>query len=627
MLQTGCVMLNKYPLWKYLLILVVLGIGFIYSAPNLYPDDPAIQLTGASTALKIEQADVARAEQALKDAGIAVKASSLGDKGALLRLTRQEDQLPAKDVVRRALGDDYVVALNLAQTTPDWLRSLGASPMKLGLDLSGGVHFLLEVDMDKAVSARMKVYEGEVKSLLRKERQRYRSLPQQDGAIQLGFSDAAAVEQAERVIRKDFPDFDVQRSERNGLQVLRLALTQAKLAEIREYSIKQNLTTVRNRVNELGVAEPLVQRQGANRIVVELPGVQDTAEAKRILGKTANLEFRLAAEADAPRASTESFDFRQEGRPPVQLERSVIITGDQVTDAQASFDENGRPQVNIRLDGHGGELMNRATRNNVGRSMAVVFIEQKPVTRYVKQMVDGVEKEVPVSAFKEEKQVISLATIQSALGNSFRITGLDGPGESSELALLLRAGGLAAPMYFAEERTIGPSLGAENIELGIQASLWGFLFVALFILAIYKFFGILATVALGFNMVVLLALMSLLGATLTLPGIAGIVLTMGMAVDANVLIFSRIREEIANGMAIQRAIHEGFDRAFSAILDGNLTTLLVGAILFAMGTGPIKGFAVTMSLGILTSMFTAIYVTRAMVNVLYGGRNIKKLWI
>ncbi|WP_455233013.1 protein translocase subunit SecD [Geopseudomonas aromaticivorans] len=620
-------MLNKYPLWKYLLILVVLGIGFIYSAPNLYPDDPAIQLSGASTALKVEQADVDRVSQALKDAGIAVKGASLGEKSALLRLTRQEDQLPAKDVVRRALGDDYVVALNLAPTTPGWLRSLGASPMKLGLDLSGGVHFLLEVDMDKAVGARMKVYEGEVKSLLRKERLRYRSLPQQDGAIQLGFSDAESLDKAEGLISKDFPDFAQERSERNGLQVLRLVLTPAKLAEIREYSIKQNLTTVRNRVNELGVAEPLVQRQGANRIVVELPGVQDTAEAKRILGKTANLEFRLAAEADASRATTESFEFREEGRPPVALERGVIITGDQVTDAQASFDENARPQVNIRLDGHGGELMNRATRNNVGRSMAVVFIEQKPVTRYAKQMVDGVEKEVAVSAFKEEKRVISLATIQSPLGNSFRITGLDGPGESSELALLLRAGGLAAPMYFAEERTIGPSLGAENIELGIQASLWGFLFVALFILAIYKFFGILATVALGFNMVVLLAVMSLLGATLTLPGIAGIVLTMGMAVDANVLIFSRIREEIANGMAIQRAIHEGFDRAFSAILDGNLTTLLVGAILFAMGTGPIKGFAVTMSLGILTSMFTAIYVTRAMVNLIYGGRNLKKLWI
>lgn len=620
-------MLNKYPLWKYLLILVVLGIGFIYSAPNLYPDDPAVQLTGASTALKVEQADLDRVGQALKAAGIAVKAATLGDKGALLRLTRQEDQLPAQDVVRRVMGDDYVVALNLAQTTPDWLRKLGASPMKLGLDLSGGVHFLLEVDMDKAVDARLNVYEGEVKSLLRKERVRYRSLPLQGGAIQLGFADEAALVEGESLIRKTYTEFDLQRSERNGLQVLRLALTPAKLADIREYSIKQNLTTVRNRVNELGVAEPLVQRQGANRIVVELPGVQDTAEAKRILGKTANLEFRLAADASASRATTESFEFREEGRLPVDLERGVIITGDQVTDAQASFDENGRPQVNIRLDGHGGELMNRATRSNVGRSMAVVFIEQKPVTRYVKQTVDGVEKDVPVSAFKEEKKVISLATIQSPLGNSFRITGLDGPGESSELALLLRAGGLAAPMYFAEERTIGPSLGAENIELGIQAALWGFLFVALFIVAIYKFFGILATVALGFNMVVLLALMSLLGATLTLPGIAGIVLTMGMAVDANVLIFSRIREEIANGMAIQRAIHEGFDRAFSAILDGNLTTLLVGAILFAMGTGPVKGFAVTMSLGIITSMFTAIYVTRGMVNLIYGGRNIKKLWI
>lgn len=626
-LQAGCVMLNKTPLWKFLLIFVVVGIGFIYSAPNLYPDDPAIQLSGASSALKIEQADVERAATALKAAGIAVKSATAGEKGGLLRLERQEDQLPAKDVVRRVLGDDYVVALNLAPTTPDWLRSLGASPMKLGLDLSGGVHFLLEVDMDKAVGARMKVYEGEVKSLLRKERLRYRSLPQQDGAIQLGFADAALLEQAQRLIRKDFPDFEAQAGERNGLQVLRLALTPAKLAEIREYSIKQNLTTVRNRVNELGVAEPLVQRQGANRIVVELPGVQDTAEAKRILGKTANLEFRLAAELDASRATTEMFEFRQQGRAPVALERAVIITGDQVTDAQASFDENGRPQVNIRLDGHGGELMSRATRNNVGRSMAVVFIEQKPVTRYVRQLVDGVEQEVAVSAFREEKQVISLATIQSALGNSFRITGLDGPGESSELALLLRAGGLAAPMYFAEERTIGPSLGAENIQLGVQAALWGFVLVALFMMAIYKFFGLLATVALCFNMVVLLALMSLLGATLTLPGIAGIVLTMGMAVDANVLIFSRIREEIANGMSIQRAIHEGFDRAFSAILDGNLTTLLVGAILFAMGTGPIKGFAVTLSLGIVTSMFTAIIVTRAMVNLIYGGRNIKKLWI
>jgi preprotein translocase subunit SecD len=622
-------MLNKFPVWKYLLILAVLAIGALYSLPNLYPDDPAIQISGNSSAMRVEQADLDRASRALEAAGISVKATTLSNQGraGLLRLNKAEDQLPAKDLVRKALSDEFVVALNLAQTTPQWLRNLGGSPMKLGLDLSGGVHFLMEVDMDKALDARRKVYEGEVKSLLRKERVRYRSLPEANGAIQLGFADEASLEKAQRLIRKDFTDFELTTVQRGEQQVLRLALTQAKLAEIREYSIKQNLTTVRNRVNELGVAEPLVQRQGANRIVVELPGVQDTAEAKRILGKTANLEFRLAAEPGAAKAATESFEFRQEGRPPAQLERELIITGDQVTDAQASFDENGSPQVNIRLDGRGGDLMNRATRSNVGRSMAVIFIEQKPVSRYVRQVVDGVEKDVELQTFVEEKKIISLATIQSPLGSQFRITGLDGQGESSELALLLRAGGLAAPMYFAEERTIGPSLGADNITKGIEASLWGMLFVSLFIIAIYRFFGVLATIALAFNMVLLLALMSLLSATLTLPGIAGIVLTMGMAVDANVLIFSRIREEIANGMSVQRAIHEGFDRAYTAILDANLTTLLVGGILFAMGTGPVKGFAVTMSLGIVTSMFTAILVTRAMVNLIFGGRDFKKLWI
>ncbi|MFI8373029.1 protein translocase subunit SecD [Pseudomonas helleri] len=622
-------MLNKYPLWKYILILAVLAIGFIYSAPNLYPDDPAIQISGASTALQVTQADLDRASKALADAGIAVKAATLSEngKGGLLRLEKKDDQLPAKDVVRKALGDDYVVALNLAQTTPQWLRSLGAHPMKLGLDLSGGVHFLLEVDMDKAVDARMNVYESDVKSLLRKEKVRYRSLPQLNGAIQLGFTDEAVLEQARSLIRKNFNDFDVTTADLNGQPVLRLAMTPAKLAEIREYSIKQNLTTVRNRVNELGVAEPLVQRQGANRIVVELPGVQDTAEAKRILGKTANLEFRLAAEPGASKATSETFEFREGNRPAAQIERGLIITGDQVTDAQAGFDEHGRPQVNIKLDGHGGELMSRSTRSNVGRSMAVIFIEQRPVTTYTKKLVDGVEKEVPVQTFKEDKKIISLATIQSPLGSQFRITGLNGQGEASELALLLRAGGLAAPMYFAEERTIGPSLGADNITKGVDASLWGMLFVSIFIIAIYRFFGVIATVALAGNMVLLLALMSVLGATLTLPGIAGIVLTMGMAVDANVLIFSRIREEIANGMTPQRAINEGFNRAFTAIVDSNLTTLLVGGILFAMGTGPVKGFAVTMSLGIFTSMFTAILVTRAMVNLIYGGRDFKKLWI
>ena len=620
-------MLNKYPLWKYLLILAVLAIGLVYSAPNLYPDDPAIQLTGASTTLKVDQSALDRAVGALKQAGIAVKAAEVTESGGLLRLERLSDQLPAKEAVRRVMGDDYVVALNLAPTTPQWLRNLGASPMKLGLDLSGGVHFLLEVDMEKAVAARMQVYEGEVKALLRKERIRYRSLPSRGDAFQLGFADGETLGRVQALVRKNFTDFELTSTERSGQQVLNVALTQAKLAEIREYSIKQNLTTVRNRVNELGVSEPLVQRQGANRIVVELPGVQDTAEAKRILGKTASLEFRLAAEPDAPRATTESFEFREPGRPAVALERSLIITGDQVTDAQASYDENGRPQVNIRLDGHGGDLMNRATRNNVGRSMAVIFIEQKPVTRYVRQNVDGVEQEVMLQSFQEEKQIISLATIQSPLGSQFRITGLDGQGESSELALLLRAGGLAAPMYFAEERTIGPSLGAENIDKGIESTWWALVFVSIFVILIYKFFGVLATVALAFNLVLLVGLMSVIGATLTLPGIAGIVLTLGMAVDANVLIYSRIREELKNGLSVQRAIHEGFDRAYSAILDSNLTTLLVGGILFALGSGPIKGFAVTMSLGILTSLFTAIMFTRGMVNLIFGGRNVKKLWI
>ncbi|WP_312600823.1 MULTISPECIES: protein translocase subunit SecD [Pseudomonas] len=622
-------MLNKYPLWKYLLILAVLVVGFIYSAPNLYPDDPAIQISSSSTELTVSQAELDNITKALADANISVKAVDLASDGkrGLIRLSKADDQLPAQDVVRKALGDDYVVALNLAPTTPEWLRKLGASPMKLGLDLSGGVHFLLSVDMDKAVDARMKVYDSEVKTLLRRERVRYRSLPQQGNVIQLGFADAQALEQASDLIRKNYNDFVLTNEARDNLQVLRLELSQAKLTEIREYSIKQNLTTVRNRVNELGVAEPLVQRQGANRIVVELPGVQDTAEAKRILGKTANLEFRLAATQDTPRSATESFEFRDAGRQSVPLERSVIITGDQVTDASASFDENGRPQVNIKLDGHGGDLMSRATRGNIGRSMAVVFIEQKPMTRYERQIVNGVEKDVAVPSFQEDRRIISLATIQSALGNSFRITGLNGSGEASELALLLRAGGLAAPMYFAEERTLGPSLGADNIAKGLDAALWGMVFVSLFIIVIYRVFGVIATVALGFNMVLLIGLMSVLNATLTLPGIAGIVLTMGMAVDANVLIFSRIREELANGMHVQRAIHEGFSRAFSAIVDANLTTLLVGAILFAMGTGPVKGFAVTMSLGIFTSMFTAIMVTRAMVNLSFGGRNIKKLWI
>ncbi len=622
-------MLNRYPIWKYLLVVLVLALGVIYALPNLYPDDPAIQISGASSAQTIETSDRTLMEEALREAGIETKGTELGsnNRSGLIRLVNRSDQLPAQDVVRRALGQRYVVAQNLAPTTPDWLVSIGAGPMNLGLDLSGGVHFLLEVDMERAIENRVNVYESELRTTLRDERVRFRSLPSRGNVLQFGFTDSDQLRDAQRVINRNYTQFQFDTTTRDDLQVLQLTLSEAEMQEIREYAVRQNLTTVRNRVDELGVAEPLVQRQGANRIVVELPGVQDTAEAKRILGQTANLEFRLAAEPNAARATVETFDFRDGSRPPAEVERSIILTGDQVTDAQSNFDENGRPQVNIRLDGHGGELMTRATRTNVGRGMAVLFIEQRQISRTVQQEVDGEMQEVEVPAFVEEKSIISLATIQSTLGNQFRITGLNSPAEASELALLLRAGGLAAPMHFVEERTIGPSLGAENIARGVTATQIGFLLVLAFMVVVYKAFGVLAGVALSFNLILLLALMSMLGATLTLPGIAGIVLTLGMAVDANVLIFSRIKEEVASGVAIQRAIHEGYDKAFSAIVDGSLTTLLVGVILFAMGTGPIKGFAVTLSLGILTSMFSAIIVTRAMVNLSVGGRDIKKLWL
>lgn len=622
-------MLNRYPLWKYLLIAAVLALGVIYALPNLYPDDPAIQISGASSTQVIEQSDLDRIEQALAAASLPTKGTELGANGrsGLVRLVNRSDQLKAQDVVRDALGSRYVVAQNLAQTTPDWLSNIGAGPMTLGLDLSGGVHFLLQVDMDKAIESRVNVYQSELRGLMRTEGIRYRSLPTQGNMLQFGFADEEQRSEARRLIAGKYNQFVTTNAELKDQAVLQLTLSEAEVAAIRDYAVQQNLTTVRNRVNELGVAEPLVQRQGANRIVVELPGVQDTAEAKRVLGKTANLEFRLAAEPDAPRATTEAFAFRSAEGRTADVERSIIITGDQVTDARSNYDENGRPQVNINLDSHGGELMNRATRSNIGRGMAVLFIEQRQVNRKVMQEVDGVMQEVEIPAFVEEKSIISLATIQSALGNQFRITGLDSPAEASELALLLRAGGLAAPMHFVEERTIGPSLGAENIAKGVTATQVGFALVLVFMVLVYRAFGVFAGIALSFNLVLLLALMSLLGATLTLPGIAGIVLTLGMAVDANVLVFSRIKEEIANGMSPQRAVHEGYDKAFSAIVDGNLTTLLVGVILFAMGSGPIKGFAVTLSLGILTSMFSAILVTRAMVNLSVGGRDIKKLWL
>lgn len=617
-------MLNKYPLWKNLLILFVLLLSCVFALPNLYPSDPVVQVSGASASATVDDELLTQMKRALEQSGIPFLALEISNGSALARLSDSETQLKAKDSIRAALSSDYVVALNLAPTTPQWLRALGASPMNLGLDLRGGVHFLLEVDMDKALEPRSLAYVEEIRDGLRTEGIRYRAARSLDqGNIQIKFPKEAERDKGMAWLKNQFQEFLFQRSGSGENLYIDLQLAPAKLKEIQDYAVMQNLTALRNRVNELGVAEPLVQKQGANRIVVELPGVQDTAEAKRIIGRTASLEFRLedyehdarAAASGLVPSGSELFAFKgYGGGAPVMVYKKVIVTGDRVVGAQSNFDENGQPMVSITLDGKGGKMMNRATRDNVGRRMAVIFVEHKE---------DPVSRERYV-----EKYAINVATIQSALGHNFRITGLDNVQESKELALLLRAGALAAPMYFVEERTVGPSLGQENIDAGIMSVMLGFALVLVFMLAWYKVFGLFANLALVMNVVVLIAVMSLIpGATLTLPGIAGIVLTVGMAVDANVLIFSRIKEELKNGLTPQAAINAGYERAFVTILDANITTLLVALVLFAAGTGPVKGFAVTLSIGILTSMFTAIMGTRALVNAVYGGRPLKKITI
>ncbi|MFB9866721.1 protein translocase subunit SecD [Vreelandella sulfidaeris] len=617
-------MLNRYPLWKYLLILVVLVVGLIYSLPNLFPEDPAIQISSAQGDA-LDERQISRVESALIDNDIEVKALEEENGQWLVRLRHDDDQLTARDIASELLGSDATVALNLAEATPEWLQAFSASPMTLGLDLRGGVHFLLEVDMEAALTQRLEVNASAMRELLRGERIRYRNTDVEERSLSIDFASSEDRNTARSLISRDFPDFDYSSEGDGRASTLVMTLSDQSVNEIQDYAINQNLTTLRNRVNELGVAEPLVQRQGPNQIVVELPGVQDTVAAKRIVGATANLEFRLEARNDTPANETETFSFRNQPSRSAELMRDVIITGDSVSSASNSFDENGRPQVNINLDGTGGTLMNRATRTNIGRNMAVLFIEHKSEDTVVVDPETGeetIEREPYV-----ERGLISLATIQSALGNSFRITGLDSPTEAAELALLLRSGSLAAPIYFVQERTIGPSLGAENIERGLLSVQIGLLLVVLFMLVRYKVFGVFATLALALNLTLLVAVMSMLGATLTLPGIAGIVLTLGMAVDANVLIFERIREELRNGMSIQQAIQAGYERAFTSIVDANITTLLVAVILFSIGTGPVKGFAVTLSIGILTSLFTALMVTRAMVNLTYGSKPVKKLWI
>lgn len=621
-----------YPAWKYLLIAVVLVISGIYALPNLYPDEPAVQITSTSAGTQLSEDALSQSTALLDKAGLAHHNGTFENNSVLIRLNTAEDQLKAQETLRKDLGENYVVALNLAQTTPKWLKDLGAKPMKLGLDLRGGVRFVLEVDMKKALEQRLTNATQDVRRTLRAEKLSASSITANDTGLTLTFGDAAARDKVQNVLQRSMGDFEYRPLMSDSGHTLRMTYSEAALAQINDYAVGQNLTTLRNRINELGVAEALVQSQGSNRIVVELPGVQDTAEAKRVLGRTANLEFRMVSDQSAsfmggvPPAGTESFPFGTLDGQPVLLERQAIVTGDRVQNAQAGVDENGRPQVSITLDTAGGKLMQNATRTAIGKPMGVLFIENKQRVSFETDPDTG--KTTEVRTPYSESRVINTATIQAVLGSSFVITGLDSPAEAGELALLLRSGALAAPMYFVEERTIGPSLGQENIDKGLFASKVGYLLVFLWMLVFYRACGVIANIALGFNIIMLAAVMSIIGSALTLPGIAGIVLTMGMAVDANVLIFERIREELANGIKPKTAIMAGFDRAFSSIFDANITTLLVAFILFAIGTGPIKGFAVTLAIGIITSLFTAIIVTRALMQVWYGNRkNLTKLSI
>ena len=615
-------MLNKFPLWKNLLILTVFIFGFTYAAPNFYPADAAVQLSGQSGAMVIDETVLGKAEKSLQEGNIEYFGGESDGESALIRIKDKDMQLRAKEIIQAEMGNDYIVALNLAPTTPEWLSKLGGTPMKLGLDLSGGVHFLLEVDLDKALNVRLEGDLQDIKAALREERIRYRSFKLVGSQIVGQFRDADQASKAKNIVRNTFRDLQPETGPNQNPLTVVFNLSEVATSLLEDNAIKQNLTSLRNRVNELGVSEPLVSRQGKNRIVVELPGVQDTAEAKRIIGKTANLEFRLESQGKGG----ERFDFRNEGGqgPDAMLESKAVISGENVTDARASFDENGRPQVNITLDSKGGWQMGYATRDNIGRRLGVLFIEYK--TKLEKVVSETGELDI-VAVPYVERHIISLATIQAQLGKQFRITGLDGQRESSELALLLRAGALAAPMYIVEERTIGPSLGADNIEMGVKSVTIGMALVLVFMVLIYRAFGMAANCALAMNLLLLVAFMSLLGATLTLPGIAGIVLTVGMAVDANVLIFSRIREERRGGASVQQSISAGYDRAFVSILDANVTTLIVALILFLIGSGPVQGFAVTLSIGILTSMFTSIVMTRGLVNLVVGGRKIERLWI
>ena len=601
-------------------------VGSIYALPNLYPTQPSIQVAYTDSGRSADQSLLNELETVLTKSETKYEDIFLRENKIVIKYKDVETQLSSKTLLQNALLDKVIIALFLEPSTPQWLKDIGANPIKLGLDLSGGVHFLLEVDIDSAQESRLELLLDTYRKSFKEERIKFETSSVEDLNLYFEFSDKQSYNRALKKFRDDSPVINgVQYiiTEKPSTNILLLGYSDIALREIRDYAVGQNLITLRNRVNELGVSEPIVQRQGSNRIVVQLPGVQDPTAAKKIIGKTANLEFRMEANARTSPLRKEEFPFKENEYQTAFLEKAVIVSGDRVTNANTGFDESGFAQVNITLDMEGGRAMQKATSGNIGRKLGVLFVEQKTKSELVSNSQG--ESVIEQSSYIE-KNIISLATVQAVLGTSFRITGVGSPAEASELALLLRAGALAAPMKFVEERTVGPSLGKENVELGLKSIVIGFSLVVLFMIFYYRLFGLAANISLMINLVLITGIMSLLGASLTLPGMAGIVLTVGMAVDANVLIFSRIREEL-NEKEPQTAIKDGFSRAFVTIFDANVTTLITALILYIIGTGPVKGFAITLSIGIVTSMFTAILCTRAMVNIVYGNRNIKELRI
>ncbi len=618
--------MNKFSITQYLLILFVLILGFTYALPNLYPTQPSIQVAYTDSGKSADQLLLNELEKTLDANNIITQEIFLRDNKIVIKFNSLDDQLASKTILQNKLLDKVIIALNLEPSTPDWLKGIGGQPLKLGLDLSGGVHFLLEVDIDTAQQGRLELLLDTYRKTFKEEKIQYIDSSIDNLKLIFEFQNRDSYNKALAKYRLDSPGLSGLQyiiTERPATNILLLEYSDIALREIRDYAVGQNLITLRNRVNELGVSEPIVQRQGSNRIVVQLPGVQDPTAAKKIIGKTANLEFRLEANSRTSPLRKEEFTFKENEFMTASLEKAVVVSGDRVTNASTGFDESGFAQVNITLDMQGGRAMQKATSGNIGRKLAVLFVEQKNKSELVTN--ENGESIIEQTTYIE-KNIISLATIQAVLGTSFRITGVGSPQEASELALLLRAGALAAPMKFVEERTVGPSLGKENIELGIRSIMMGLALVIIFMTFYYRVFGLAANVSLLINLVLITGIMSLLGATLTLPGIAGIVLTVGMAVDANVLIFARIREELKEKDP-QTAIRDGFSRAFITIFDANVTTLIAALILYVIGTGPVKGFAITLSIGIMTSMFTAIMCTRAMVNLVYGNKNVKELKI